>query len=283
MFRQQAAFVRRLAGKTSLPYIGSELPSLKRRRCFFPECSASNQQSPLFGPDSTGFHAIVYQPIYTSGRISNGIEAAGSEIYKAQSSLDRDKLDLKMYVAETYVSVLHGTRVVEAASIKLTSATAQAADVEKRFQSDKAAKNDLLTAQVAQANAQQQVILATNNLAITQAAYNRALGRNLTAPVNIADMEIGSESGDLNELTTTAQRCQPEIAELAARAATLRAQANATRAKTSPQIGVHGGYVFQGDKYIEPNGTAVLALTARVGHFRFRSHQQRSYSILREG
>jgi outer membrane protein len=222
---------------------------------------------PLFGPDSTGFHALVYQPIYTSGRISNGIEAADSELSQAQSSLDRDKLDLKMNIAETYVAVLHGTRVAELANSKLTSVAAQAADVEKRFQSEKASKNDLLTVQVAQADAQLQAIRANNNLAITQAAYNRALGRNLTTPVNIAELEIGPESGDLNDLTTTAQQSRPEIAELAARAATLRAQANSTRAKTSPQVGMHGGYVFQGDKYIEPNGAAVLALTAEWGIF----------------
>jgi outer membrane protein TolC len=264
-----ASRVRAAAGAERLPSLtlGANYLRLSDEVAFSRRAPPPIGGLPLFGPDSAGFHALVYQPIYTSGRISNGIEAADSEVSQAQSSLDRDKLDLKMYVAETYVAVLHGIRVAELANSKLTSVTAQAVDVEKRFQSDKASKNDLLTVQVAQADAQQQAIRATNNLAIIQATYNRALGRNLTAPVNIADLEIGPESGDLNDLTTMAQQCRPEIAELAARAATLRAQANATRAKTSPQVGMHGGYVFQGDKFIDPNGAAVLALTAEWGIF----------------
>jgi outer membrane protein len=222
---------------------------------------------PIFGQDSLGFHAVVRQPIYTSGRISSGINAAEAEVSANQSGIERVKLDLKMSVAEVYVAVLRARRAVEVARSKVTSLTAHADDVEKRLQVDKASKNEVLAVQVSLADAQQQAVRAGNYLEMANAAYNRALGRNLTDAVRIAELEGDVEPGTVDDLTRVACQCRPEIAELAAQATALRAQAAAAGAKTSPQVSVQGGYVFQGDKFVEPNGVAVMALTAEWGLF----------------
>ncbi len=70
-------------------------------------------QQPFMNRDSAGFQGIVTQPIYTSGRISSGIDAAHSSIHAHQADLCRTMLDVKMNVAESFVAVLRATRLVE--------------------------------------------------------------------------------------------------------------------------------------------------------------------------
>ncbi len=77
--------------------------------------------SPLADRDSGGVHGIVSQPIYTSGRISNGINAAEANVHANQADLCRTILDVKMTVAEIYVTVLRATRILEVAESKVVS------------------------------------------------------------------------------------------------------------------------------------------------------------------
>jgi outer membrane protein TolC len=78
----------------------------------------------------------------------------------------------------------------------------------------------------------------------------------------------------VEELTRSALWLRPEIAEITAQATALRERAAAASSANSPQVMLRGGYLYQGDKFVEPNGVAGIALTAewnlfdsgRVGH-----------------
>ena len=211
---------------------------------------------PFFQQASGGFHALVTQPLYTSGRISNGINAAEAGVAANQADVQRTQLDVKMNVAEIYISVLRAIRLVEVANNKVTSLAAHAQDVEALHNKGVVAKTDLLAARVALADAQQQLLQARNGLEITRAMYNRALGRPLTEPVNVANLRDEDGTGDVEQLTRQAIQCRPEVAQLSAQACELRAQAASTEAKKGPQVAVMGGYLYQQDRYIDPNGVA---------------------------
>ena len=221
---------------------------------------------PLLGQSSLGFHATVTQPLYTAGKIDSQIAAAGAEVSADRSEVDRTRLDVKMAVAELYVAVLRSKRVAEVAMSKVTSLKAHAQDVDNRFQFDKASRNELLAVQVALADAQQQEIRAGNTLDMMKAAYNRALGRNLMETVNIVELQGDGDPPSVDDLTRAAWQHRPEIAEIAARATALP-QAAAACSKTAPQVSFQGGYLYQGDKYIQPNGVAGIALTAEWNLF----------------
>jgi outer membrane protein TolC len=222
---------------------------------------------PVFGQGSVGFHATVTQPIYTAGRIGSEVAAAGAEVSANRSEVERTKLDVKMNVAEIYVAVLRGKRVAEVARSKVNSLKAHAQDVDNRFQFDKASRNEVLAVQVALADAQQQELRAANNLEMMKAAYNRALGRELMEAVDLVDLQDDGDPGGVDDLIRTAWRRRPEISELTARATALREQASAECSKSSPQVSFQGGYVYQGDNYIQPNGVAVAAVTAEWNLF----------------
>ena len=59
-------------------------------------------------------------------------------------------------------------------------------------------KNVLLAAEVAHANAKQDLIKAENAVNLSQAAYNRLLWRSFDTPVKIVDVDIPPLSGDVD-------------------------------------------------------------------------------------
>jgi outer membrane protein TolC len=168
-----------------------------------------------------------------------------------------------MNVAEIYVNVLRATRIVGLAQSKVVSLTAHTRDVTSLFEKGLVSKNDLLSAQVALADARQQSLDAQNSLELAYASYNRALGRPLTQPVRLAELRDGGNLGTVDDLTQRALQQRPELAAIAHQVQALREQAASERAKNLPQVAITGGYVYQRDTYVEPNGAAVLMLGAQ--------------------
>ena len=93
-----------------------------------------------------------------------------------------------MNVAESFVTVLRATRLVEVAQARVASLTGHRRDVGSLFEKGLVSKNDFLSAEVALADAQQQALDANNKLEIARAAYNRAVGRDLADPVLLAEL-----------------------------------------------------------------------------------------------
>jgi outer membrane protein TolC len=217
-------------------------------------------QQPFANRDSGGFQGVVTQPLYTSGRISSGIDAAHSSVHANQADLSRTMLDVKMNVAEAFVVVLRAARLVEVAQAKVASLTGHCRDVGSLFEKGLVSKNDFLSAQVALADAQQQALDANNKLEMARAAYNRALGRNLTEPVQLAELEDDGAASDVEGLTALAMQQRPELAALVAQARALQEQAASERAKTGPQVQLQGGYLYQENRYVDPNGVAGVLL-----------------------
>ena len=217
-------------------------------------------QEPILNQDSAGFRCTVTQPLYTSGRLSAGVNAASASVHASQADLCRTTLDVKMNVAESFVAVLRAARLVEVAQAKVASLGSHRRDVEGFFARGTVSKNDFLAAEVALADAQQQALDAGNRLDIARATYNRALGRSLTDPVQLAELEDDGVRTTCEELTAMAMEQRPELAALAAQAHALQQQAASERAKTGPQVQIQGGYLYQDERYIEPNGVAGVLL-----------------------
>ena len=235
----------------------SEEPAFK-----LPASPMLPSQLPFFEQDSGGAHAVVRQPLYASGRISSGIRAAEAGVAASQAEIRRTTLDVKMYVAEYYVSVLRATRLVEVAENRVASLTEHVRVVKAMLDRGLRARTDLLSAEVALANARQQLFQAQNAKDVACASYNRMLGRPLIEAVRLAELPEEKGVGDVDQLTSQALQNRPEIAQLSAQACELREQAAATQAKKGPQVAVAGGYLYQQDKYINPNGVAGVGLIA---------------------
>lgn len=242
-------------------YVLSDEPAIKMNLPPLPFPMPS--QIPFANQNSAGARAVVTQPIYTFGRITHGIHAAAEGVRANQAEVERTTLDVKMSVAELYVAVLRAGRLTEVAESKVVSLTAHNKNVTGFFDKGAVSKNDLLAAQVALADARQQAVQAGNGLKLAQAAYNRALGRPLTTPVTLAELQDDGVLGDVDDLTQLALQRRPELAGLAAQSRALREQAASVQAKRAPQFGVLGGYLCQENRYLDPNGVAGVAVVGQ--------------------
>ena len=227
-----------------------------------PPFSGTNQIA-LLDRDSAGFHALAKQPLYASGRIDGGINAAQESMAAQEAEVARVKLDVKLGVAEFYILVLRAQRGVEVSDNRARSLGAHAQDVQRLFERGIVPKNDLLAADVAMADAQQQLLQARNSLDVARASYNRALGRSLTNPVHLAELRAGDAIGDVDQLTAKALELRPELTALAAQARGLREQATVARSKNGPQVDVTGGYIYQSESHITPNGITGVMLNVQ--------------------
>ena len=243
---------------------------------------------PVADRDAGAGHALVSQPIYTSGRISNGINAAAANVAAHEADHSRTVLDVKMNVAEIYVKVLLATRIVDVAESKVVSLASHDKDVSALYEKGVVSKNDLLASQVALADAQQKAIDAHADLEIAQAAYNRALGRNLAQPVGLVEVQDQEVLPPLDELTQAALSQRPELSKLSAEARALQDGAAAVRGKNGPQVAVTGGYLYVQDHYLHPNSFGEAAVGVEWNPFDFgrvrnqaRELDEKSLSLMR--
>ena len=207
------------------------------------------REFPVSEDKSLSYSTMASLPLFTSGRISNSIDAAVAALHAAQQEETKTVLDIKLGVAEAYVASLRARRDIEVAESAESSLAAHAKDVGHFFEQGVVAKNDLLAAQVALSDARQQAIRSRNTLDIAHASYNRLLHRPLDQTVMIDDVAAETSQPDIDNLTSGALSKRPELAALSAQVKSLRMQAESVRSSTSPQLALVGSYNYQQNKY----------------------------------
>ena len=193
--------------------------------------------------------AIASVPIFTSGRISHNIEAAEASLLAVQAQELTSALNIKMQVAEAYITVLRMEYSVQVAQSHVDSLAAHIKDVNNLFDQGMVARNDVLAANVEQVNAQQLVVQANNQLDISRAHYNQLLDRNLADGVNLAHRFPEIPAGTLNALSSNALTQRPELAVLAQQIESLGQQTQSVKSGLLPQVAVNGGYQYQENRY----------------------------------
>ncbi len=205
---------------------------------------------PLAEDNNFAYQATARLPLFTSGRISRAIDAAGAGLMAARADETRTVENLKLDVAEAYVRVLRARRSNEVAADNVTSLSSHASNIQNLFDKGLVARNDLLAAQVALADARQNELKANNFSEIAQSAYNRLLGRPMGTPVEVNDLTAISEcEDDIQTLTGKALENRQELEMLNQKSLVLQNQAAMIRAAALPQIAIQGGYGYQENQY----------------------------------
>jgi outer membrane protein TolC len=203
---------------------------------------------PLFGGDSVTLgSAQLTMPLYTSGMLHANVAAATAGVTAQQRSAQTVIESTKLAVAEAYVGVLRAASGLAAAQAAAASLAAHARDAEDMERSGQAPRSDRLAASVSLADGEQRRLEAQNALELARSAYNRRLGRPLTAAVELAPelAPLGAAlQRPLDELVAAALANRAEIDALTAVAAAFDARAAAKRAERGPQLLLTGGYNF---------------------------------------
>lgn len=193
--------------------------------------------------------AVVSVPVYTSGVIEHNISAAEASLEAAKQNETSTALDLKMQVADAYITVLRAEGALKVTQSHLDSMTAHSKDATNKFQQGVVAKNDVLAATVEQANAQQKTVQVNNQIDLAKARYNQLLNRKLTMPVTLTAQFPALPQGTLTELNDKALKQRPELAVLTEQIESLEQQAQSVSSGLLPQIGVSGGYQYEQNRY----------------------------------
>ena len=210
---------------------------------------------PLFdGDDYVSAGAEVSLPIYAGGAINSGIDAAEFGADAADDQLATVIQDIRLGVGERYVGVLRAERAVAVAESYVTSLRSHTDDTRNRYEIGDVPKNDYLAASVTLAGAEQRLLQAKNRLDYAQSAYNRFLGRSLTAPVSV-DPSVNVDGlipvgAGLEELSTIARDSRHELAALGSQAQSLQSQADRARAAGRPQLSLTGGYRYLENQFL---------------------------------
>jgi outer membrane protein TolC len=213
-------------------------------------------------------------PLFTGGKITHSIEAAGAKVGAQRTEEFRSALDLKLAVAEAYVGVLRSRKELEVARSNVARLDAFARDVRNRREQGMAIRSDDLAAEVSLANARLGEIQAQTTNESAWATYNRYVCRPLDTVVSLDELSnlpagadwqalaakatekrarLGDES-EARALTEQALRSRPELAGLAEQARGLGEQAEATRAGLKPQASFVVGYGWLGSNSLSPQG-----------------------------
>lgn len=212
-------------------------------------------QLPLFsGSSQLTADARVTLPIFTSGMLGNSVQAAKLNVNAQRHRAKAHAQDIRLNVAAAYVGVLRAKSELGVADSQVRSLAQHVDDVEDMFTTGAVAKNDLLAAQVSLAAAQQRELQAKNNVDLTAAVYNKALGRSLTDAVSLDENLPGLDSrldiNSLQALTETAFSNRDELAGLHSAADATGAQAESTRARSRPQLALVGGYTAMENNFL---------------------------------
>jgi outer membrane protein TolC len=186
--------------------------------------------------------------------LESNIAAANAGVAARERSTATLVEDVKLAVADAYVAVLRAASALAAAEATVASLGAHARDVASMERNGQVPRNDGLAAAVSLADAEQQRLQAQNALDVARASYNRRLGRDLSAPVDLATEMAPFEplaGRAIEDLVATALATRAELAGLDAVAAGYEAQAAAKRAERLPQLVLTGGYTYLENSVLE--------------------------------
>ena len=198
---------------------------------------------------SWAYKAAASLPLYSGGRIGEGVAAAGADVSAARAAEATAALDLKLQVADAYVAVLRMARLREVVESEVSSLAAHAADAANLLEQGLVAKNDRLAAEVALADARERLFQAESALDSMRAAYNRLLDRPLDYAVALEEPSLPPIGDDLATLTARAAARRPEIQALTDQADAYAHHAASVLATTRPQASASGGYSYQENSY----------------------------------
>lgn len=204
---------------------------------------------PLAEEESLSYKVMATLPLYTSGLISSGVDAASSSLKASRASEQTKTLDLKLKIAKAYVGVLRAMRGLTVATSHVKSLKAHVRDARNMYEQGKVARSDLLSAQVGLADARQATSKAQNGLDLARASYNYLLGRPLHQAVSLNDIHTDIFSEPLKVLTARALAQRSELITLTNTADALRHKAIGVRAATGPQLALTGGYNYEKNDY----------------------------------
>lgn len=234
------------------------------------------------GPEGTdsplSAEVSVSQPVYTGGRVQNGVDAAEARVRQGRASLAAVEQDVLLSAVTAYMNVLRDLQVVELNRNNVDVLRAQLDASRDRFEVGEATRTDVAQSQARLAGSQSSLLQAEAQLTASRAAYARIVGRmpgTLEQPPSLPMLPSSED-----EALKTAFAQNPTLQ--AARFADEAASADVRRAKSdlNPSVSVTGSVGYGRDTVGGATESTQAQIAARLNVPLYQSG--RVYSQVRQ-
>jgi len=206
------------------------------------------QGIPLGTKDNYQLSLEATQVLFAGGALYNNYLIAKNEVQVSQIDKLKAIRELKTKVIESYYGVIATRQAAEVAKTGVASVKAHVNQAQAFFKAGVIPKNDLLTAQVKLAEAQQALITADNWAKTAEAGFNVALARNISDPVVIeSDIPEPPLEEPFEALVDTAMKNRQEIQTLELQVDSTQRAITAARGSFSPRVAATYKYERKGE------------------------------------
>ncbi len=199
------------------------------------------------------------QPIFTGFSLLRQYDLAKLGVDAATIKEDLQRQDIILNAKITYFSLLKTQKLRNIAEETVTQIDAQKEVANNFYQVGMSPLNDLLQAQVELANAEQELIVAKNNMENAEADFNTLLRRPINTPVAIKDiLDYTPFENDLDYCLNQAEkkRIEIKIADLEVEIAEKDLQL--ARKDYYPSIDLQGSYFKDGTDWDVDGGAGIF-------------------------
>jgi outer membrane protein TolC len=229
----------------------------QRRAVRYPQFGVSNfvfRQGPVVPSFEEGGNPAVpayrwnvgvflQQILFDWGQRSARQRVAERETDAAAARLSETQNDVRLVVTVAYYNVFRARELLRVATERRESAAEQLRVARARFDSDVAPRFDVIRAEAELANAEQEVIDAQNDVAVSEAAFNTALGRDVTTPVALRfDPKVLPEDIPFERAREAAIANRPQLEAFRQTVRATEQEIRARRAEDKPQVGLSAAY-----------------------------------------
>jgi len=210
-------------------------------------------------PNEYTFTAGFTQPIFTGFALLNQYEIASLDLDISQFNEKLIRQDVIRDAKNVYFLLLRAQKLLVIAQDTVVQIDAQKEVARNFYEVGMTPLNDFLEAEVALANAKQDLVIAENDLATAKSNFNLLLRRPINAPVVIEDiqgyktfehdMQYCFETANDNRLEFIVADKDIEIAEK---------QVELARKNYYPSVSLEGNYYRRGDNWDVDGGNGIF-------------------------
>lgn len=197
---------------------------------------------PIVPPYRWTVGVFLNQILFDWGQRSAAQRVAERQTEAARFGLGETQNDVRLVVSVAYYNILRAQQLLQVARERQEAAAEQVRVARARFQADIVPRFDVIRSEAELANADQEVIEAQNEIALSEATFNTALGRDVVTPVALNYQPQPAVDVNFETARTAAIQNRPQLAALREEIEASRQEIRSRRAENKPQLGLSTAY-----------------------------------------
>lgn len=237
-----------------ITFSGLYTRNIKQPVFFFPDPMTGEQMAFRIGSKNAYSMTLnVDQPLFQSGKIFGGIQAASLFKKASREELKAVRSEVILNVKRAYYTVLLNRKLLDINRQSLEQQADVLERTRKLFREGQVSELDTLSSWVDYVNIQPAVLRAENNLRISINRFKDLIGLELTTEIDLSDTLRYEKMGglSLSELQQEALRNRPDLKRLEFQSDVFQKNITVTRADLLPKLFLNGTYqgVAQSDQF----------------------------------